>query len=162
MKFTILIACILLTSCYGKEPVKTGKEGKLLPDFSLLLMDSTSIFNTKDIPSGKPFVLFVFGPHCPYSKAQMQAMVDNMGELTNIHFYIFTLAPFNQVKQFADKYQLDKYANVTIGIDTSNIFGQYMSITGVPYLAVYDENKQLKKSFEGNVNIRLIKAIAEN
>jgi thiol-disulfide isomerase/thioredoxin len=161
MKLLSIILLILLVSCYGKEPEKTGKEGKSLPTFSLLLMDSANIFTTTEIPKGKSFLLFLFGPQCPYSRAQMQSFIENKDLLNRFHIYVFTAAPFSQVKQFYDKYDLGKYSNITTGIDTKNIYGQYMQITGVPYVAIYDRNKRLKNSFLGEVSPKLLLDILE-
>ena len=153
---------ILLTSCYGKKPEKTGMEGKPLPSFTVLLSDSTTRFDTKDIPLDKPVVLFLFGPHCPHSKAQIEEIIANINKLKGIRFYLFTPYPFVQMKQFYKEYQLGNYSNITVGVDMQNFFSQYIGAPGVPFLAIYDKKKLLNKAFLGKTVAKQIKEIAEN
>jgi peroxiredoxin len=161
MKYLLLGALLFLVACYGKTPEKTGMEGKQLPSFNLLLTDSATIFNTREIPTGKSFILFVFDPHCPYSRAQMQSMVDKMEKFKDINFYVFGIAPLNEIKDFATHYKLSKHANITVGIDQKNAYGQYMNIMAVPYIAIYDKDKKLKNSFSGETDMDMIKEIAQ-
>jgi thiol-disulfide isomerase/thioredoxin len=160
MKYLLLGSLLFLAACYGKTPEKTGLEGRQLASFDLLLTDSSTVFNTRDIPTGKPFILFVFDPHCPYSKAQIQSIVDEMKKLKNINLYIFGIAPLKEIKDFSTHYNLSQYNNITIGQDQKNMYGQYMNITGVPYIAIYDKDKKLKNSFTGVTDIDIIKEIA--
>lgn len=155
------IALLLLVSLYGcfdKEAIKTGLEGKPLPSFSLLLPDSVTYLNTNSIPSGRPIALFYYGPYCPYSRAQMEIIINNMSVLKDIQFYVFTSYPFHDMKKFSDDYHLNKYPNITAGRDDKRFFSEYFQVPGVPYLAVYDKNKRLKRAFIGQVYSKQIKS----
>lgn len=158
----IYFVAFILVGCFGKEPEKTGLEGKPLPSFKLFLADSTTYFDTKNIPLGKPVVLFYFGPHCPYSKSQMEEIVNNMQSLRDIQFYIFTTWPFRELKQFCAKYELKKYPNIVAGVDYTNFFAAYFSAQGVPYTAIYGKNRVLRECFIGKVNSSQIKSVATN
>jgi len=154
------IIIITLVGCFGKEPEKTGLEGKTLPSFKLFLADSTTYFDTKDIPSGKPVVLFYFGPHCPYSKSQMLEIINNMESLKDIRFYIFTTWSFRELKMFYSLHELKKYPNLVAGVDYTNFFANYFSAEGVPYLAIYGKDKRLKGCFVGKIDGNQIKSVA--
>jgi hypothetical protein len=159
MKYLSIIILSLLVSCYGREPEKTGMEGKLIPSFNILLMDSTTKLNTKDIQADKPFILFLFDPQCSYSKAQMESIVDNMDQLKNVNIYTFTGAPFILAKEFYEKYELKKYSNIIAGVDRKDIFANYMAIRGVPFIAIYDNSKKLKGAFTGKTEVKSIQAL---
>lgn len=156
------LVIITLAGCFGKEPEITGHEGKSLPSFKLLLEDSATYFDTKNIPNGNPVVLFYFGPHCPYSKSQMEEIINNMESLKDVRFYVFTTWPFEQLKQFDSFYQLRKYPNIVTGIDFTNFFFNYFGAQGVPYIAIYGKDKKLRKAFIGKVNGKQIKDVAKN
>lgn len=161
MKRTFIYAiALVLVGCFGKEPEKTGLEGKPLPSFKLFLTDSTTHFDTKAIATGKPIVLFYFGPHCPYSKSQMDEIVNNMQSLKDIQFYIFTTWSFRELKQFYAKYELKKYPNIVAGVDYTNFFADYFSAVGVPYMAIYGKDKLLRESFIGKIKSSQIKSVA--
>jgi thioredoxin-related protein len=157
---TLIISTIF--GCYSKEPEKTGKEGQLMPTFKLLLTDSVTYFDSKDISTGKPTVLFFYGPNCPYSRAQMKDMIEEKSLIKNIHFYVFTTAPFSEMKIFNTNYQLNKYLNITSGLLMGHSIVSYFNITGVPFTAIYDKDKKLIHAFQGKIySSQIIKVLEE-
>lgn len=156
----IPIFFLLATACSNnKSPVTTGLEGKILPQFNILLMDSITSFSTKQIPNDKPFIIFLFSPECPYSRSQMASILNHNEELKYINFYAISSFPFVEVKQFYKEFEIEKIVNknIIVGLDTSNFFVKYMGIPGVPYLAFYSKGKFLERSYLGNTNINIIK-----
>lgn len=159
----LLFLIVILSGCSNSVPsVKTGLEGKSLPSFKLLLADSSTYINTKEISNDKPFVIFCFGPHCPYSHAQMEQIISNISLLSKIKLYAITPWPFNEMKSFYNQFNLNKYDNIVTGYDVDNIFEHYYKIPGVPYTAIYGKDKKLKQSFVGKINNEQIKEILEN
>jgi hypothetical protein len=158
----IMLIIGILAGCYGTEPEKTGKEGKPIPSFKILLADSVTNFDTKDIPVGKPSVMFYYGPYCPYSRAQMAEMIEEMSSMKDIQFFVFTSFPFLQMKTFDSLYQLHKYRNVISGVDSAGFFMNYFKIAGVPFTAIYGKDKKLIKAFQGKIySKQIIKALDE-
>lgn len=160
-QFVLLLTIATLSGCFGADPQKTGKEGKPLPEFSLLLTDSSTWINTRDIPAGKPVALVYFSPYCLYSKAQVKEIVEDMDKLKDIRFYFITNYPLPALKEFYKEYQLGKYPNITTGLDTANAVSDYFEISGVPYIAIYGTNKMLNKTFEGQIYSSQIKKATE-
>lgn len=87
-QFSVLICCTLLLSCFSKSPEITGREGKEIPPFKVLKLDST-ICDIKLVSHGKPFVVFLYGPQCPYSRDQMKTFISNHSMLSDIDIYIY-------------------------------------------------------------------------
>lgn len=156
------LLAVLLFGCYAKEPQKTGHEGKALPEFSFLLTDSITYFNTGAIPAGKPVVLFYFSPHCPYCRAQVDEIIEDIDKLKNIQFYMITSFPLPEMKHFYQEFQLSKYPNITMGRDTTNFLADYFEVTGVPYMAIYGKDKKLRKAFMGKLYGKQIEEEAMN
>lgn len=162
MKHTFLfLGAALIASCYSKESAKSGKEGKLMPEFTLMQMDSMTSIHSSNIPSGKPIVLFYFSPNCTFCKKQTKEIIQDINNLQNIEFYLISNDPLSEVKLFSREFQLSKFQNIKIGIDTAFTVADYFEIPGVPYLAVYDKNKVLNKTFAGRTYINKIKKSAE-
>jgi len=159
-KISILILFISLSGCFGKDPQKTGLEGKPLPTFNLFLADSMTYLNTSTIPSGKPIALLYFGPNCPYSRAQIEEIINHNQSLQDIQFYVFTISSFQEMKQFYHHYQLNKYPNIKVGVDYKTFFSSYFEIPGVPFMAIYGKDRRLNKAFIGQVSSKQIKSIA--
>jgi thioredoxin-related protein len=153
----LFVIIVILSGCFGTEPQKTGKEGQLLPAFSLLFPDSTTLLNTRNINTGKPMIFFYFSPYCPYCKAQTKEIVDNMNDLKDIQFYFVTNFRPTALRDFNKHYQLEKFQNVFTGIDNTQFLSNYFEIKGVPYLAFYDRNKKLIKTYMGNIKSSQLK-----
>jgi thiol-disulfide isomerase/thioredoxin len=154
MKYAWLLIVLLgQCGCREKEvPLRTGMEGKPIPAFNLLLADSTTYFNTANIPTGKQIVLYYFSPSCPYCKAQMTEIIADIKSLKDIQFYIFTSSTFAAFKNFYKRFKLDAYPNIVAGVDYEGFFQDYYKVTGVPYLALYKHNKTLAQVFDRKIN----------
>jgi thiol-disulfide isomerase/thioredoxin len=161
-KITIALLILCLCACKGRPPLHTGLEGKPLPSFDLLLIDSSTHLNSNTLPSGKPIVFFYFSPRCPFCRAQMQDIIDNGKDLKDIRFILLTVGPYSELKEFYKHYELSKYPNVTVGLDYDYFFPNYFKTSNVPYLALYDRDKRLKQANLGKLNSKEIKAIALN
>ncbi len=60
-----IISLLLLSCLYGcntSPAIKTGLEGKEMPSFNLLLMDSVHQISTSEIPEGQSTVFLLFCP----------------------------------------------------------------------------------------------------
>jgi hypothetical protein len=158
----VILGIISLYSCLHKKPETTGLEGKSMPSFKVLLADSSTFFDTQNLRQGQPAVLFYFSPRCPYSRAEMEEIIKNIDRLKNIQFCIFTSFPFPEMKLFYRHYHLEKYQNIKTGIDCTDFFARYFNAHGVPYLAIYGNDKKLRNLFVGDVDGTQIREIAED
>jgi hypothetical protein len=158
MKFLYSLAlAVFIYGCFEPKPKKTGLEGQPLPAFSLLLADSTTYYNTKNIPKGSPTVLLYVSPRCPYCKAQIKDIVTNITSLKNIQFYILSTYPLQELRSFYNYYGLAKYHNILMGYDYNYFFEQKFKPMGLPYTAIYGKDKKLNEVFQGKVSASLIK-----
>lgn len=161
-KLWILVLLAGLSGCSSREPRPTGKEGKMLPIFSLLLSDSTTYFTTVNIAAGKPTVLFYFGARCPYSHAQMEEILAHMDKLEDVNIYMITTSPYNEMMEFYKQYSLDEYPNIVVGRDYADFFAPFYQAPGVPFLAIYRKDKTMHEAYVGELEAGLIKRSAEN
>jgi thioredoxin-related protein len=126
----------------------------------MLLPDSVTYLNSEAIPEGKPFVLFYFTPHCPYCRAMTEKLKDGMKTVKDIGFYFIAQAPLNQIRKYQQEYGLSKYKNITLAQVTDTSFSTYYQIQSVPYLAIYNKQKELKEVLIGVSDVDVIKSIA--
>lgn len=154
----LIIALIFIgavwSSCMEEKPpkaYKTGMEGKPIPAFSIQLLDSTTYIHSEEIPSDKKMVLFLFSPTCPYCRAQMRDMVNNIEKFKDQQLYILTNADLKSTKAFADYYKLNRLKNVIVGRDTGSVVFSTYRLIRVPFTAYFDKNKQLKAAYLGRM-----------
>lgn len=156
-----LLLLVGLGACSSRVPsIITGFEGQPLPSFDLLLMDSITRLNTESIPVGKPIVLFLFSPDCPYCRAQTEEMTKNIKALSNIQVYLLSNFPFSTIKGYYHKYNLKTYPNITVVQDYDAYFANYYKVPGVPFIAIYNKEKKLKLVLLGEVDAGTIKELS--
>jgi thiol-disulfide isomerase/thioredoxin len=162
MKYLIPISLIVIfSSCFqNHKSLKTGLEGKPIPAFNLLLMDSITKINTQNISTNQPIVFFFVSPYCPYCKSQTEEIVNNLEALSKIRFYIISTFPYKPFKQYFDFFKLGSFTNVTVGRDYESFFPTYFQVTSIPYIAVYSKEKILKRVLIGKVPSNLLRDIA--
>jgi thiol-disulfide isomerase/thioredoxin len=129
------------------KPYKTGMEGKPLPPFAIQLLDSTSFVHSEDLSEGKNLVLFYFSPTCPYCRAQMRDMINNIERFKDKELCILTNADLKSIKGFSEYFKLNRLNNVIVGRDTGSVVLITYRQMRVPFTAFYDKNKKLKAAY---------------
>lgn len=157
MRFSVLqwVIALLLFSCSTKKtslPFTTGYEGKPLPAFSMQLLDSVTYVKTEEIESSKGMILFYYSPGCPYCHAEMRDMLNNRNLFKNLQLCLVTNSSLSGMKKFVDYFQLRDWSELIIGRDTGNVLYNKYDLAGVPFTAIYDSSKNLKRAFYGRLN----------
>jgi hypothetical protein len=129
-----------------------------LPAFKILEMDSSTVFNTYDIPEGKPTVLMLFSPDCDHCKHLTEKLTSGMDSLKDVQIYMMTpVSSITELRDFYVKYHLADYKNIKIvGRDTDFFFFSFYGARFVPYLALYDKHKKLIKTLDTNISVKEI------
>jgi len=143
LKVVMPILLLAMISCHIKQ-----KE-LYLPDFNLLLLDSTTIFKTSQIPEGKAFVMVYFSPDCDHCQRVIKDLLKNMGKANDTKFYFFTSNRFNELKEFNKEYKLTSFKNVVVGRDYELFMIRNFKDAMPPYLTIYDKYKERRAIFAG-------------
>ena len=159
-----MLLCLFVTAAHAQEksdikhvapPVKDSlapyQKYPTLPAFNILMMDSVTIFNTYNIPEGKPIAIFFFSPDCAHCQRTTKRLLDSMESLKDIQFYMITAVHnFTYIRNFYKLYHLGDYKNIQLmGRDYEFFFGSFYGIRYVPDIALYDEHKKLIKLIQG-------------
>ena len=162
-KILYILPLLFLTGCFMKNnDPQVSFDQLTIPTFNLLMQDSVTVFNTDNIPNGKPVVLVLFGLNCPYCHEETNDLLRNMDSLKNVNFYFLTLDSLNKMKAFSAMHKLGNYSNITVGRDYENFFPDFFQNVALPYSVVYDQNREIKAKFKGKVTAsRIIKIINE-
>ncbi|MBS1616290.1 MAG: thioredoxin fold domain-containing protein [Bacteroidetes bacterium] len=161
-----LLICLLLSLCglsasAQEHPMNARDSMQLpayerfpsLPPFKILLPDSATIFNTYNIPKGRPSVLFFFSPDCEHCQMVTDSLLKYMPQMKEARFYMFTFMPLSELRPFIARKHLDELKNVVLGKDYEFFFPMYYKATTVPWLVVYDRQKRLVKAWNGGVKM---------
>jgi len=161
MKTTITIFILaLLSSCSWLQPkYSSGLEGKNLPGIALMSKDSVTVFNTKSIASGRPFVLFLYHSSCPYCNEQTVEIIKNISAFKDVSIYFISREPYTLIRQYSSYYNLDKHSNIIMARDSASQLLDYFKAPGEPYLAFYDSNGKLQQVLLGKNDFKTIQEI---
>jgi thiol-disulfide isomerase/thioredoxin len=137
------------------DTLKPYQKYPTLPAFNILLMDSTNLFNTYNIPYGRPSILICFSPDCKHCKGFFKRLLPGMDSLKNVDFYIVTAYSLvSEIKKFYDEYHLGDYPNIkVVGRDYEFFYHEFYRVKFVPDLALYNGKKKLVKFFEGEASV---------
>lgn len=124
-----------------------------LPIFDIRLSDSTTIFNTKNIPGDKPIIMMHFDADCHDCQLETDSLLKNMDVLKDVRIYMFTIGEFRQVSIFREYYKLNNYPNIVIGQDEKGEFAHHFGSGATPFTALYDKNRRLIGAYEGRADI---------
>ena len=145
----------------GKDPVDTlapYQKYPTLPAFNVMEMDSVTIFNTYNIPKGRPVAIMLFSPDCGHCARMTDEILEKIDSLSGIDFYLVTpVHNMDDIRKFYEHHHHAEYSNVKmVGRDYEFFYGGYYKIAVVPDLALYDAQKKLVKLFQGETRVHFI------
>jgi hypothetical protein len=154
--FFLVGAMILLsTDAYSQ----TGK--KVAP--FRIAMTNGSVFKAEDLPVGKPIVLIYFSPECEECQKMTEEMLKRMNDFKKASIVMVTYLPVETVKPFISRFSLNMYPNIYVGTEGSAfIVRYYYNITTFPFIAFFNKNGDLVKSYTKEGNIDEMTAILKN
>lgn len=148
--FAILIPVILIGIMIylfvGFQKKKEKVEAlKNIPVFSVKDINGNSV-TQRHITEGNK-VLVYFNPECEYCQMEMQELSQINEKHKDINWIMFTDKPLEEIRVFAEKYNLDKAENIKWCNDPQSLVYQKFAMTGIPYFLGYNsENKLVHRS----------------
>jgi thiol-disulfide isomerase/thioredoxin len=144
----------MLAGCMSEPPApKVVKpEGQPVPEFKVLLRDTTTWFNTKDIPKGKPFLLMFYGQNCVPCESLLSNVLAHPDSINTTKIYLLSADYFHNLGAYEDSFHLSKYDFILSGLDPG-IFFSYFGSNVFPLTVVYNEQKKLKQIVVGQVSL---------
>jgi len=150
MKFSAFF--LVLMCLFSCEEKKTNS----LPSFDLTLLKTKTIFNTNNIPKGKPFIIMYFSPDCEHCQQETVDLIHHIKEVASINFYMITNDPIERLNVYNDYYKIYKYNNIILTRDHTYFFLNTYKPKYTPYIAIFDKSRELKVVYDGGAQIDTI------
>ncbi|SJZ74078.1 hypothetical protein SAMN04488128_1011419 [Chitinophaga eiseniae] len=158
MKYFFAVVTLLMTSqCRFLDP-DARRLGKPMPSIDVLLLDSATVVNTKNLPNASATVLVLFDPYCEICSNEISAIMKSINKFDNTQFCFMSIASIADIRTFYASYMGKKYPNVHIGVDTGWAYLRYFKPLGVPHTSVFSSKKKLKKEFLSQVTVEQLLA----
>lgn len=104
-----------------------------------------------------PVVLIYFSPECEHCQKLTEDLVKNYSVIANKQVVMISFLEENSLKQFVQRYRLQQFSNIKVGTERKPyIVPPFYKIASFPYIAIYDKNGNLAKTFEGEDNHKII------
>jgi thioredoxin-related protein len=152
---TVLLA---LNATASVDSIPAHLKGLKIPDFKLLLVDSTTNFYTENLDGKKNTLIMLFSPDCDHCQHQTEDIIRNIAAFKNTQIVMTTVLPFNQMKTFYETYRLQRFKNIIMGRDVLYFFSPYYRAQFTPYLALYNKKGELLYTNDGQVKIETLLA----
>ncbi len=147
----ILLLSLPVTQAFAQKKKATAPTYATypgIPAFDITRADG-SIFNTSDVPAGKPALFIFFSTDCSKCRMFVRELQANYQPLRDINIYMATPMAMDGAKIFAHDLGLDYFKNITWGVDAKNFVKPFYDITGLPAAVLYNRDKQLVQRFSG-------------
>src|SRR5436309_783610 len=116
-KIIYLIVCVIFLACNSDNRHATGTSISTLPSFDVLLLDSTTIYHSKQIKLGNPTVFLYFNTDCPHCQKETKNILQHIDSLKNVQLYFLTPMSLGDLKEFNNNFHLSNYKNIIVGKD---------------------------------------------
>lgn len=136
---------------HKKEVVERIKK---TPSFSFLNTNS-KIFTDKDLPY-KQTIFVYFNSSCDFCKSEAAKIEERLEDFKGIQLVFVSFEKQELIISFAKKYKLYNQENVIFLEDTKMQFSQIFDVNSIPYIVVYDANKNFLQKFKGATKIDAI------
>lgn len=131
----------------GFDTIPPYQKDSTLPDFMLLQTDSTW-FLKNEIPANKPVIITYFSPTCGHCQLTANDFKQEYRKLKDFFFIWVSYSPMEEIKIFAQNFDLLHHNNIRIGRDPNYLVPAFFRVKYTPFMAVYGTNGRLIKTFE--------------
>ncbi len=158
--FKIIIAFILISiigflvykiSSKLNHKKEIAERTQNIPPFSFQTL-SGSIFTENNLTK-EPAIFVYFNSDCDYCQAEAIKIQKHLKDLKDTQILFVSFENKEGIQKFAKDYKLDKEDNITFLEDSKGEFSKTFDVNSIPYIVVYDKNKQLLKKFKGATKV---------
>lgn len=136
---------------YKKE---VAERTKTIPDFSFKTIEDTLF--TQDSLASKPIVFVYFNSDCDYCQSEATKIQQRLADFKHTQLIFVSFEKKEGIKKFAKTYKLNNQENITFLEDVKGEFSKLFDVNSIPYIVVYDANRELLKKFKGVTKVNAI------
>jgi thiol-disulfide isomerase/thioredoxin len=162
-----IIGLLLIVSVFGFLGFKIANKlshkkevtarTKTIPNFSFSDTKG-NVYTKKNLPN-KPIVFVYFNSDCDYCQSEATKIEERLGHFKEVQLVFVSFEEQKNIIDFAKEYKLYKKENVVFLEDKEMVFSQIFDVNSIPYIVVYDKDKNFQQKFKGATKIDNILAV---
>ncbi|MCH3883484.1 TlpA family protein disulfide reductase [Tenacibaculum aquimarinum] len=130
---------------------------KTTPSFSFKTIENL-VYTEKDLPN-VPVVFVYFNSECEFCKTEASKIQSRLTDFKNVQLVFVSFEKKETIESFASVYKLDNQENVLFLEDKKGLFSEIFDVNSIPYIVVYNKDKELLKKFKGATKVDDILAV---
>ncbi|HAL81298.1 MAG TPA: hypothetical protein DCO83_02915 [Mucilaginibacter sp.] len=152
-KLLFLFSLIIAAGCSNAQ-IPTFVPPPLIPSYRILNTDSVYI-TPANLKKNKPVMVIYFAPDCSHCQHLMYELKPKMKDFKNIQVVMITFVKeLKAIQVFYRDFDLKKYPNFIVGTEYPTYkVQQYYQVRTTPYIALYNKNGKLVKTYEKVPNV---------
>jgi thiol-disulfide isomerase/thioredoxin len=127
-----------------------------VPPVKLLLTDSLTYFTKEDVSKKMEVLVMLFSPDCEHCQHETEQIIKHIDEFKDVQIIMATTLPFDKMKDFYKKYELNRFSNIIVGRDGAFMLPVFYNVRNLPFLGLYNRKKDLITVFEGSIPVERI------
>ena len=128
-----------------------------LPSFTMQRADSSFISKT-DLAK-KPTLILYFSPDCGHCQLETEELLSNLKSLGDLQIVMITSRSISEMKEFSDRYLLQKFPSIKIGSDPNRFISRFYEVKFTPFSALYSKKGKLVKVYKDGIDFKELAAL---
>lgn len=158
-KLLLLLSFIVAVGC---TQAQNNAKIQNIPKYKILTPDST--YRTQaNLKKAMPVMIIYFMPDCGHCQQLIYDMKERMKQdFSKVQIVLITDAMYKMVKGFHRDFGLSAYPNVTVGTEQGSYdILNYYGVKMTPYVAIYNRNGKLLKTFDKEPKVKDLAAVVK-
>lgn len=153
-KLLLLLSVMILSlnSFAQTDTIPEYLKDPTIPGFTIQRADSSWI--TKNDLAKKPTLILYFSPDCGHCQLETEELISNLKTLGDLQIVMITSRSIEEMKEFSDKYLLQRFPSIKIGSDTNRFVTRFYKVKFTPFSAFYNKKGKLVKVYADGIDFK--------
>jgi thiol-disulfide isomerase/thioredoxin len=148
MKRKIFFAALVIVTSFTASFAQKSENLKKIAPFKILL-ENGKPYSASQLSTGATILIY-FSPDCAHCQDFTGDMLQNFNAVGNKQVVMVTSQRMEMLRPFILKYKISDYPNIKIGTEgDTRVVQAYYGVQHYPFIALYNKNGNLVKTFEG-------------
>lgn len=128
---------------------------KTIPKFEYQYIKGGN-FTNKNLEEDTPTLFIYYNSECDFCNEEAKMIKQNIDRFADFQLCFISFEKPEQIKTFANKYQLNTYDNIHFLCDSKVTFATTFDVKSMPCIILYNKDQKLIEKIKGQVKVETI------
>lgn len=124
---------------------------KTIPNFTFHTLDGMEF--TRNNLGNKTIIFIYINSECDYCQSEAIKIQKRLPDFEDAQLIFVSFETAEDIQKFAKDYKLDNQENILFLEDRKGKFSEVFDVSSIPYIVIYDKDKNFLKKFKGATKI---------